>query len=154
MLTMTESSSQPDDPTDVTFVRGNGRLTRMLAKPGMQEAVDARRRADCPAAENKPSASSDEKLSTDGNDPPPGLCCAECNATYPEGAVHESCAEARIRAESVPFASDPSDIQDDIHQMLDSDHEQAYCYHCGRLLADPDESHSDHADQPAKNDPS
>jgi DNA-binding transcriptional regulator YiaG len=37
------SSSQPGDPTDVTFVRGNERLSRMLAKPGMQEAVAARR---------------------------------------------------------------------------------------------------------------
>lgn len=37
------SSSQPGDPTDVTFVRGNERLSRMLAKPGMQGAVAARR---------------------------------------------------------------------------------------------------------------
>lgn len=33
---------------------------------------------------------------------PPGLCCAECNARYPEGAAHESCAEERIRAEGPP----------------------------------------------------
>ena len=37
-------SSQPGDPTDVAFVRGNDRLARMLAKPGMKEAVAARRR--------------------------------------------------------------------------------------------------------------
>lgn len=37
------SSSQPGDPIDITFVRGNERLSRMLAKPGMQEAVAARR---------------------------------------------------------------------------------------------------------------
>ena len=38
------ASSQPGDPTDVAFVRGNDRLARMLAKPGMKEAVAARRR--------------------------------------------------------------------------------------------------------------
>ena len=37
------ASSQPGDSTDVAFVRGNDRLARMLAKPGMQEAVAARR---------------------------------------------------------------------------------------------------------------
>lgn len=37
------TSSQPGDPTDVTFVRGNDRLSRMLAKPGVREAVAARR---------------------------------------------------------------------------------------------------------------
>jgi DNA-binding transcriptional regulator YiaG len=36
-------SSQPGDPTDVAFVRGNERLNGMLAKPGMQTAVAARR---------------------------------------------------------------------------------------------------------------
>lgn len=43
MTNPTHASSQPGDPTDVTFVRGNDRLTRMLAKPGMKEAVAARR---------------------------------------------------------------------------------------------------------------
>ena len=37
------TSSHPGDPTDVAFLRGNDRLARMLAKPGMQEAVAARR---------------------------------------------------------------------------------------------------------------
>lgn len=37
------SSSQPGDSTDVAFVRGTDRLARMLAKPGMQAAVAARR---------------------------------------------------------------------------------------------------------------
>jgi transcriptional regulator with XRE-family HTH domain len=43
MTKPTHASSQPDDPTDVTIVRGNERLARMLAKPGMKEAVAARR---------------------------------------------------------------------------------------------------------------
>jgi DNA-binding transcriptional regulator YiaG len=43
MTKPTHASSQPGDPTDVTFVRGNERLARMLAKPGMKEAVAARR---------------------------------------------------------------------------------------------------------------
>ena len=43
MSTPASASSQPGDPTDVTFVRGNDRLARMLGKPGMQEAVAARR---------------------------------------------------------------------------------------------------------------
>jgi DNA-binding transcriptional regulator YiaG len=37
------ASSQPGEHTDVAFVRGNDRLARMLAKPGMKEAVAARR---------------------------------------------------------------------------------------------------------------
>ncbi len=37
------ASSQPGDPTEVDFVRGNDRLARMLAKPGMHKAVAARR---------------------------------------------------------------------------------------------------------------
>ena len=36
------ASSQPGDPTDVTWVRGNDRVARMLEKPGMREAVAAR----------------------------------------------------------------------------------------------------------------
>ena len=43
MTTPAHASSQPGDPTDIPFVRGNDRLTRMLAKPGMQDAVTARR---------------------------------------------------------------------------------------------------------------
>ncbi len=43
MTNSRHASSQPGDPTDVTFVRGNERLSRMLAKPGMKEAVAARR---------------------------------------------------------------------------------------------------------------
>lgn len=43
MTNILNASSQPGDSTDVAFVRGNDRLTRMLAKPGMQEAVAARR---------------------------------------------------------------------------------------------------------------
>jgi len=43
MTNTLNASSQPGDPTDVAFVRGNDRLTRMLAKPGMQEAVATRR---------------------------------------------------------------------------------------------------------------
>jgi DNA-binding transcriptional regulator YiaG len=43
MSTPASASSQPGDLTDVTFVRGNDRLARMLAKPGMQQAVIARR---------------------------------------------------------------------------------------------------------------
>lgn len=43
MTARVPASSQPGDRTDVTFVRGNERLARMLAKPGMQEAVAARR---------------------------------------------------------------------------------------------------------------
>ena len=43
MTKAAHTSSQPGDPTDVAFVRGNDRLARMLAKPGMQEAVAARR---------------------------------------------------------------------------------------------------------------
>jgi DNA-binding transcriptional regulator YiaG len=37
------SSSQPGDPTDVAFGRVNERLSRMLVKPGMREAVATRR---------------------------------------------------------------------------------------------------------------
>ena len=43
MTNSINASSQPGDTTDVAFVRGNDRLSRMLAKPGMQEAVVARR---------------------------------------------------------------------------------------------------------------
>ena len=43
MTNTLNASSQPGDPTDVAFVRGNDRLSRMLAKPGMQEAVATRR---------------------------------------------------------------------------------------------------------------
>lgn len=43
MTNPTQASSQPGDPTDVTFVRGNERLARMLAKPGMKKAIAARR---------------------------------------------------------------------------------------------------------------
>ena len=42
MTNLEDASSQPGDPTDVTFVRGNERLARMLAKPDMREAVAAR----------------------------------------------------------------------------------------------------------------
>lgn len=43
MTNLEHASSQPGDPSDVTFVRGNERLARMLAKAGMREAVAARR---------------------------------------------------------------------------------------------------------------
>lgn len=43
MTARAPASSQQGDPTDAAFVRGNERLNRMLAKPGMQEAVAARR---------------------------------------------------------------------------------------------------------------
>ena len=43
MTTPAHASSQPGDPTEIPFVRGNDRLTRMLAKPGVQDAVTARR---------------------------------------------------------------------------------------------------------------
>lgn len=43
MSTPAPASSLTGDTTDVTFVRGNERLARMLAKPGMQQAVTARR---------------------------------------------------------------------------------------------------------------
>ena len=43
MANSINASSQPGDTTDVAFVRGNDRLSRMLAKPGIQEAVVARR---------------------------------------------------------------------------------------------------------------
>lgn len=43
MIKTAHMSSQPGDPADVAFVRGNDRLARMLAKPGMEEAVAARR---------------------------------------------------------------------------------------------------------------
>lgn len=43
MTTPAHASSQPSDPTEIPFVRGNDRLKRMLAKPGMQDAVTARR---------------------------------------------------------------------------------------------------------------
>lgn len=43
MTTPAHASSQPGDPTEIPFVRGNERLARMLAKPGMQDAVTARR---------------------------------------------------------------------------------------------------------------
>ena len=36
------ASSQPGDTTDVAWIRGNDRLTQMLDKPGMREAVAAR----------------------------------------------------------------------------------------------------------------
>lgn len=43
MKNIADASSKPGDATDVTFVRGNERLERMLAKPGMRDAVAARR---------------------------------------------------------------------------------------------------------------
>lgn len=43
MTAIAGASSQPGDSTDVSFLRGNERLERMLAKPGMREAVAARR---------------------------------------------------------------------------------------------------------------
>ena len=43
MTNLAHASSQPGDPTDVAFVRGNDRLARMLARPGMQDAISAQR---------------------------------------------------------------------------------------------------------------